>query len=430
MSIQLAKIKGIPIRLHFTLVVAFFLITWTLASGFMPTFFPFLEARHYWLMGIIGAAILFMSVLLHELAHSILSLRYGLGVKQIVLFVFGGISDIKEETKDYRKEFKIAVVGPLTSFALAGIFAIAWLISLQIAGQAAAPVLTDIGEQVGETGATMAVNGGEGTDIGFVISRVIAGILLYGAIVNAMLGGFNILPAFPLDGGRILRAALVRSKRNYDEATRIATKIGIGISYGLMAFGFITMLTSSFIGGFWLLLLGWFLQSGAQTYRQQSELAHALSGVRLKDIMNTASVTVNPNITVNELFTNYFNVYRKGEFPVIDEEGRLLGSIGTKEAMNVPKHSIDDVKVEEIMVRVGDLIVMGQNSYADEALKRMSKENKSRVFVCSNNNGNGKTSPDVKMEKLELLKLIGIISKTDLFNVAAERQEYERDIRR
>ena len=97
MSIQLTKIKGIPIRLHFTLVVAFFLITWTLASGFMPTFFPFLEARHYWLMGIIGAAILFMSVLLHELAHSILSLRYGLGVKQIVLFVFGGVSDIKEE---------------------------------------------------------------------------------------------------------------------------------------------------------------------------------------------------------------------------------------------------------------------------------------------------------------------------------------------
>ena len=104
----------------------------------MPTFFPYLEAIHYWLMGIIGVAILFLSVLLHELAHSILSLRYGLGVKQIILFVFGGVSDIKEETKDYRKEFKIAVVGPLTSFALAGIFAIAWLISLQIAGQGAA----------------------------------------------------------------------------------------------------------------------------------------------------------------------------------------------------------------------------------------------------------------------------------------------------
>jgi CBS domain-containing protein len=140
-----------------------------------------------------------------------------------------------------------------------------------------------------------------------------------------------------------------------------------------MAFGFITKLTGSFIGGFWLLLLGWFLQSGAQSYRQQSELAHALSAVRLKDIMNTAFVTVNPNMTVNELFTNYFNIYRKSKFPVIDKEGRLLGSIGTKEAMNVPEHSIDDVKVEEIKVRVGDLIVMGQNSYADEALKRMSK---------------------------------------------------------
>ena len=151
---------------------------------------------------------------------------------------------------------------------------------------------------------------------------------------------------------------------------------------------------------------------------------------RLKDIMNTAFVTVNPNITVNELFTNYFNVYRKSEFPVIDKEGRLLGSIGTKEVMNVPEHSIDDVKVEEIMVRVGDLIVMGQNSYADEALKRMSKENKSRVFVCSNNNGNGKTSSDIQVEKLELLKLIGIISKTDLFKVATEIQEDEKNIQR
>jgi len=297
---------------------------------------------------------------------------------------------------------------------LAGIFAISWLISLQIAGQAAPP----------------AINGGQGIGIGFVISRIITGILLYGAIVNAMLGGFNLLPAFPLDGGRILRAALVRSNRNYDEATRIATKVGIGISYFLMAFGFVTMLTGSLIGGFWLLLLGWFIQSGAQTYRQQSELAHALSGVRLKDIMNTAFVTVNPDITMNELFTNYFNVYRKSEFPVLDKDGCLLGSIGTKEAMNIPEHSIEDVKVEEIMIRVDDLIVMGQNCYADEALKRMYKENKSRVFVCSNNNDNANTSSAIQVEKLEMLKLIGIISKTDLFKVATEIEEYEKNIER
>lgn len=424
MSVQLARIRGIPIRLHFTLVIAIFLITWTLASGFMPTFFPFLDTRHYLLMGIMSAIILFISVLLHELAHSILSLRYGLGVKQIVLFIFGGVSDITEETKDYHKEFRISIIGPLTSFALSGIFAVAWFISLQIAGQAAAPVL-DITQGLEKTGAMNNINSGQVIDTSFVISRVIAGVLLYGAIVNAMLGAFNLLPAFPLDGGRILRTALVRGGRSYDEATRIATKVGIGISYGLMSLGFVTMLTSSFIGGLWLLLLGWFLQSGAQTYRQQVELAHILSGVRVGKIMNTAFVPVDPSVTVNELFTNYFNIYRKSEFPVTDGEGHLLGAVSTKEAMGVPPHSVNVVRVQEIMIKVDDLIVMDQNSYGDEALRRMSKENKSRVFVCNKNNNNNKG----EMGKT-LFKLIGIISKTDLFNAAIEWQEYERNIRR
>lgn len=424
MSVQLARIRGIPIRLHFTLVIAIFLITWTLASGFMPTFFPFLDTRHYLLMGIMSAIILFISVLLHELAHSILSLRYGLGVKQIVLFIFGGVSDITEETKDYHKEFRISIIGPLTSFALSGIFAVAWFISLQIAGQAAAPVL-DITLGLEKTGAMNNINSGQVIDTSFVISRVIAGVLLYGAIVNAMLGAFNLLPAFPLDGGRILRTALVRGGRSYDEATRIATKVGIGISYGLMSLGFVTMLTSSFIGGLWLLLLGWFLQSGAQTYRQQVELAHILSGVRVGKIMNTAFVPVDPSVTVNELFTNYFNIYRKSEFPVTDGEGHLLGAVSTKEAMGVPPHSVNVVRVLEIMIKVDDLIVMDQNSYGDEALRRMSKENKSRVFVCSKNNNNNKG----RIGKT-LFKLIGIISKTDLFNAAIEWQEYERNIRR
>lgn len=424
MSVQLARIRGIPIRLHFTLVIAIFLITWTLASGFMPTFFPFLDTRHYLLMGIMSAIILFISVLLHELAHSILSLRYGLGVKQIVLFIFGGVSDITEETKDYHKEFRISIIGPLTSFALSGIFAVAWFISLQIAGQAAAPEL-DITLGLEKTGAMNNINSGQVIDTSFVISRVIAGVLLYGAIVNAMLGAFNLLPAFPLDGGRILRTALVRGGRSYDEATRIATKVGIGISYGLMSLGFVTILTSSFIGGLWLLLLGWFLQSGAQTYRQQVELAHILSGVRVGKIMNTAFVPVDPSVTVNELFTNYFNIYRKSEFPVTDGEGHLLGAVSTKEAMGVPPHSVNVVRVLEIMIKVDDLIVMDQNSYGDEALRRMSKENKSRVFVCNENNNNNKG----KMGKT-LFKLIGIISKTDLFNAAIEWQEYERNIRR
>jgi Zn-dependent protease len=135
MSLQVARIKGIPIRLHFTLIVVFFLILWTLAIRFMPEFYPNLSQLEYWIMGAAGAVILFISVLFHELAHSLLARRYGLKVHQITLFIFGGVSYIEEETnkrkEDFRKEFKIAVIGPIISFIIAGIFASFWWIVSQ-----------------------------------------------------------------------------------------------------------------------------------------------------------------------------------------------------------------------------------------------------------------------------------------------------------
>src|SRR5215208_1014629 len=472
MSLQITKVKGIPIKLHFTLIIVFFLIAWTLASGFMPQYFPNLSTIHYWIMGIAGAIILFISVLLHELAHSILSVKYGLIVRQIILFIFGGVSDIKEEERlkqDYGKEFKIAVVGPLTSFALAGVFALSWWILLQASGtdELAAPVIPQTQEMegvggVGEkqrammTGQEIDIQErGIGTEEGFglvSIITILSGVLLYAAIVNALLGAFNLLPAFPLDGGRMLRAGLIKWKKSYDDATRIAVKGGTGISYGLMAFGFISIISGSFIGGFWLILIGWFLQSGAQAYLQQHELSTALSGVRLRDIMNTRFVSVRPDTTIKELLNNYFNVYRKSEFPVTTDDGFLLGAVTTKQAMDIPESSTDKVKVEEIMIPANELVVMGPDRQADEALKRIYHENKSRVFVCTSSKvklieepkileqkvrgstasgGNNRHQQDSSpKERQQLLKLIGIISKTDILNIAKERQEYEREVKK
>ena len=171
-------------------------------------------------------------------------------------------------------------------------------------------------------------------------------ILQYGAIINTMLGGFNLIPAFPLDGGRILRSALLRWKSDYDQSTKIAVRIGTAISYVFMAIGFIIMLSGSFIGGMWLLFIGWFLNSGAQSYLEQHQISTALSGVYLKDITNTKFVSVKPDITINELLNNYFNVYRKSEFPVVltgeeeEEEAaignELLGAVTAKQALKVP----------------------------------------------------------------------------------------------
>jgi Zn-dependent protease len=293
----------------------------------------------YWIVGAIIAAMLFISVLLHELAHSILALRYGIKIRQIILFIFGGVSDIAEEPHDYRKEATMALAGPAMSFMLAGIFTIFGLLVSQST----------------PTGSSA-----------LILKQVTLDILYYAALINTILGIFNLIPAFPSDGGRILRTALVKLKKDHDKATKDAVKVGITISYGFMAIGFLMMATGSFLSGIWILLIGWFLNSGAQSYLSQQELSSVLSHVHLREIMNTNIISVKQDITVNELLDSYFNVYRKTEFPVVDECGNLIGAVTTKQAMNVQKSSRDTIKVEEIMIPKDELIIM-----KDDALKRL-----------------------------------------------------------
>jgi Zn-dependent protease len=247
MSLEVGKIKGIPIRLHFTLVIVSFLIAWSLAGIVMPEFYPGLNTTVYWIMGIVGAIILCVSVLLHELAHAIVALRYGLNVSEILLYIFGGVSVIKDQdamaSKDFRKEFKIAAAGPITSFVIAAIFAISfWVITNVILGSP---------------------NNNNPEGVSTILAA--AGVFQYGALINLVVGGINLIPAFPSDGGRILRSVLLRSK-DYDKSTKLTTRIGIVISYGLMGLGFLVMISGSLISGIWLLLIGWFLNSAARSF--------------------------------------------------------------------------------------------------------------------------------------------------------------------
>jgi CBS domain-containing protein len=215
----------------------------------------------------------------------------------------------------------------------------------------------------------------------------------YDIIVNILLGGFNLLPAFPLDGGRILRAGLIRWRGNYHDATKTAVKVGSGISYGLMAFGFLTIFTGSFTGGIWLILIAWFLQSGAQSYLQQHEITSALSGVRLYQIMNTQFIAVTPGMNIKEVLEGYFNIHRKSELPVVVKEVDntagtnyyyLLGSITAKDAMSVSEKNREGVKVEEVMIDKKNLVIMNPDKTADIALNAIMEENKSRIYVCEN----------------------------------------------
>jgi Zn-dependent protease/predicted transcriptional regulator len=382
MSVQIGRVKGIPIRLHFTLLIVFSLVTWSLAANFMPQFFPGLSSAEYWTMGLAGAILLFISVLLHELSHSVLAMRFGIKVRQIMLFIFGGVSDIEEEPKNPQKEFQIAIAGPATSFVLAAIFAGFWAASAAVQSV-----------------------------------PVFEGIMLYSAIINALLGAFNLLPAFPLDG-RVLRAVLVkRTQRDFDRATETAVKVGIAISYVMMGLGFVTILTDNgFVSGIWLILIGWFLQSGAQSYRYQHELTATLSKVKMRDIMNVSFIAIPPETSLQESLQRYFSVYMKSAFPVTDAAGGLLGMITLKRVMD---SSGDDeskrqvLTVREVMMPLEELSVVGPDTRGDEAVKKITSSGIGKIFVCD----------------LEG-RLLGMVTKTDLLNVVSERQEYSKTVTR
>lgn len=417
----------------------------------MPLLYPDLPQSAYWTMGILGGIILFISVLLHELSHSMVAIRYGFKVRQIILFVFGGVSDIQDEPREeYKKEFTLAIVGPISSFALAGLFAVVWFALIQLETPAATDTtsqadtlfaLPQLQQEQTQTSSTTTVSEEE------VAGSIAQGIMRYGIIVNILLGGFNLLPAFPLDGGRVLRAGLMRWKGNYHDATKTAVKVGIGISYGLMAFGFLTIFTGSFTGGIWLILIGWFLQSGAQSYLQQHEITTALSGVRLYQIMNTEFIAVTPDMNIKEVLESYFNIHRKSELPVVEKEDNtgnnyLSGSITAKDAINVSEKNRENVKVQEIMIEKNNLIIMSPDRTADEALNTIMEDNKSRIYVCENPSI-GKSSTrrtEKKMQQQQQLmtthrtaktdRLVGIISKTDILNVAKERMEYTENMKK
>ena len=380
MSLQIFTIKKIPIKLHFTLIIVFFLISWTLATGFMPHYYPNLTTSQYWMMGIIGAIILFVSILLHELSHSLLSIRYGIHVNQIILFIFGGISDIKDETKEFKKEFKIAVVGPITSYALSGLF---WILFILVS------FLNDNQQNIGNS-----------------LSSV-EGILLYSSMVNLIIGSFNLIPAFPLDGGRMLRAGLTKWKNDFDLATGIASKIGIAISFGIIGLGFIAILKGSFLSGFWLIIIGWFINSGAQTYLDQNELSTRVKGIKLREIMNINFIAVNPDLKMSELIRDYFNVYWKSAFPVINGDKRLVGMITTDAISKKNRIENEDKKVSEMMIPVSELIVMSPDKEVNDALKQLFRKRMSRVFIEDKQS-----------------QLVGLVSKSDILHLAQERKEF------
>jgi len=382
MSLQVAEIYQIPIKLHYSLVLVFFLITWTLAYGFMPHYSPGLNPMQYWIMSIIGTVILFLSVLIHELSHSIVASRYGIKVKQIVLFIFGGVSDIEEEPKDFNKEFKMAIAGPAVSLVLSALFAIFWWITTVM-------IMSSFDESFK------------------TILIIINGILFYASFLNLILGIFNLIPAFPMDGGRILRSVLFSRNKNYDKSTRIAVRIGVIMSYVFFGLGILTILSGSFVSGIWIILIGWFLQNGAETYLYQYDIMKILSKIRLHELMKTNVISVSDGLTINEIIKNYFNIYMKSSFPVTKLNYEVVGIVTLKRCSNVPEHERDTIIVKDIMFPKNKIRLLKVNDTAEKALSIMIKENQDKILVCDDR--------DI---------LEGVVSKTDIIEAMDEQKSF------
>ena len=369
MSVKLGNIMGIPVRIHYTLWLVFLLIAWSLAYSYMPNQYPGLSKLTYWTIGIVSAAILFASVLVHELSHSYIAKKNGLPIARITLFFFGGVSEMTEEPQDPKVEVKMAAAGPLMSFLIAGILGCGWYLSQMTM----API-------------------------------AITAILGYGALINAILGLFNLLPAFPLDGGRVFRGSLWGRSGSLVGATRTATRISELLSMLMMIGGFVLIIIGDFVDGIWTVVLGWFIKSGAETSLRQTLVGETLGGVTVNDIMTTNVSTVLPDITVEQLVSDYFLVRRHGGYPVV-REGKILGIVTLQSVRAIPKHMRSSTRVEEAMVHGEPVVPVKSTLSALDAMHRMARERVGRLLVVENG------------------QLVGIVTRGDLMRTIHTRQE-------
>ena len=336
---KIGSIMGIPIRVHFSWLIVFGLITWLLSSRYFPAVAPDLPIASYWTKGVLAALLLFASVAFHELAHSYVAQKYHLTIESITLFIFGGVAQMKGDPPSPRAEFWIAIAGPLSSFFLSAVF---FLLMMSTAGG-------------------------------------IKALFSYVARLNLILGIFNLIPGFPMDGGRVLRSAIWGKKKDYFYATQKASSVGRGIALFFIFYGLFSIFTGG-PGGIWLMFIGWFLYSAAQASYQQSTLQEVLSGIKVKDIMVREMQAMDPSISLDEAVNQYFLRYGYGGFPVI-EDGKFLGIITLKEVKSVPREEWGRVKVSEVSVPHEKRWELSPEADVTKALELMIKEDKGRIVV-------------------------------------------------
>lgn len=338
----LFRLWGIPVRVHASWLVIFGLLAWSLSVGYFPHVLPDLPLVAHWANGFLAALLLFVSVLLHELSHSVAALRYGIPVSGITLHIFGGVSQLEREPDRPGVEVVVAVVGPLTSFAIAAVLALA----LRLLDPPAAA----------------------------------AAIMRYLVIVNAVVGVFNLVPGFPLDGGRLLRAALWKLKGNLHWATRMASRAGSAFAFLLMGLGILRALAGEFLGGLWFVVIGLFLHQAAAGSYQQLLLRRALGPLAVRDVMTREVIHVPPDLTVARVVEEFFWPHHVSSFPVLDG-GQVVGILSLHQLRQVPRERWETTRVRELMLPLTDSLTAGPGDPLWQAFEKLSGNGLGRLAV-------------------------------------------------
>jgi Zn-dependent protease/predicted transcriptional regulator len=331
-GIQIARVFGIPIYVHFSWLVVFSLIAWTLATGYFPEREPNLPVTSYWARGLVASLLFFGSILLHELGHSFVALRSGLAIHSITLFIFGGVARLESDPKDGRTEFRMAAAGPLVSLALAVLFyAVGFIPLLGGAGRA--------------------------------VSR-------YLAFINVVVAVFNLVPAFPLDGGRLLRG-LLWGRLGRVRATRVAATAGTIFAYLVIFTGVVGLLHGDAVAGVWHMLIGWFLKDAAADAYRQVRLDESLAGVTTGDAMIREVATIPGEISVADAIRDYFMRTGYGAYPVVRGDA-VIGLLSQRDVLKTPAEERDNTSVQAAMTPIRDELVAAPGDPVTEALARLS----------------------------------------------------------
>lgn len=352
-TLKVATIGGIAIKLHWSWLIILVIFTASLALGQFPAAVPDETPAFYWITGAICSLLFFLSVLLHELSHSFVARALGYGVREIILFIFGGVANIDQEPKKARDEFFIAVVGPLMSFLLAGIF----FLLLQV-----------VSPPVPRAGAGAAA------------------IFGYLALINVILAVFNLIPGFPLDGGRVLRSIIWGINHNFGTATRIAGLIGQIVAYIFIGIGIFETFYLQNFGGLWTAFIGWFLLNAAQESVRSVVMSETFRGVSVFNLMEPPPPAIRPTSTLAHLMSGYIIPYNLRAVPVTDAEGNLVGIVTLSDIKEVPQDQWGIATVGEYMTGPDKLRVVHPNDGLDKAMALLAENSFDQLPVVDAKN--------------------------------------------